>query len=147
MSGVVLGSVVVGAEASQVGLVRRWLRGVLGTDHPVCGEAELLGSELVTNAILHSDSGLGGDDGELGTVSVAVLALDGFIRVEVTDAGSAVGVPEMVEPSLCATSGRGLRMVYDFTGGRCGARTDDGGRTVWFELAHPPVITPNGDRP
>jgi hypothetical protein len=51
------------------------------------------------------------------------------------------------EASQVGVVRRGLRMVYDFSGGRCGARTDDGGRTVWFELAHPPVIIPNGDRP
>lgn len=147
MGAALLGSVVVPAEASRVGVVRRWLRGVLGAGHPVCYEVELLGSELVTNAIVHSDSGWPGPDGRPGGVHIAVLALDGAVRVEVTDAGSATSVPEMADPATCATSGRGLRMVHDLTGGRCGTHTGGTGRTVWFELPHPPAIVPNGEHP
>jgi anti-sigma regulatory factor (Ser/Thr protein kinase) len=146
MGAAVLGAVVVSAEVSQVRVVRRWLRGVLGGGHPACYEAELLGSELVTNSIVHSDSGLSGEDGEPGVVSVVVLAVDRAVRIEVTDAGSATSIPRMADPGVCATSGRGLRMVHDLTGGRCGTRADDVGRTVWFELPHPSASVPNGDR-
>ncbi|SEG70105.1 Histidine kinase-like ATPase domain-containing protein [Thermomonospora echinospora] len=147
MAAAVLGSMAIVAEASQVRVVRRWLRGLLGAEHPACYDSELLGSELVTNAIEHSDSGQFGPGGTPGTVHITVLALDGAVRVEVTDAGSATSVPQIADPATYATSGRGLRMVRDLTGGRCGTHTHEGGRTVWFELPHPPALTPNGDRP
>ncbi|MEW2352194.1 ATP-binding protein [Spirillospora sp. NPDC029432] len=134
MAQTLLGTVVVPGEECQVRVVRRWLRGVLGDGHPACHDAELLGSELVTNAILHADA---------GPVSVAVLAVDGVIRVEVTDAGAGVSAPQVVEAGGCATSGRGLRMVHVLSGGRWGSRNGDGRRTVWFEL---PVSRNGGGR-
>jgi two-component sensor histidine kinase len=46
------------------------------------GDTALLTSELVTNAILHSASGLRG-----GQVTVSVRTQDGIVRVDVTDQG------------------------------------------------------------
>jgi anti-sigma regulatory factor (Ser/Thr protein kinase) len=50
--------------------------------HPCCDTAVLLGSELVTNAVVHSASGL-----PSGTISIVVLQLTGAVRVEVIDPG------------------------------------------------------------
>jgi anti-sigma regulatory factor (Ser/Thr protein kinase) len=54
----------------------------LGQHHPCVDAAVLLCSELVTNAVLHSDSGQPG-----GTVTVVVLSLAGAVGVEVIDNG------------------------------------------------------------
>lgn len=150
MAGAVLGTIDIPAETSQVRTARHWLRGLLGEDHPVAFEVELLGCELVTNSILHSDSAKPDDHGRPGTVSITVLALDqDAIRVEVTDAGSARNTPWSANLGTYATGGRGLHLLREITGGRCGTRTDEASRTVWFQLGphSASTITPNGDRP
>lgn len=147
MAATVLGTIEIPAEPGQVRTARHWLRGLIGTDHPAAFEVELLGCELITNSILHSDSGSLDDTGSPGTVSIIVLALDHAIRVEVTDAGSEHSTPHVVDTATYATSGRGLHLLHEITGGQCGTRTDETGRTTWFQLNHHPAITPNGDRP
>jgi anti-sigma regulatory factor (Ser/Thr protein kinase) len=141
---VVLGTIDVPAEAGRVRAARHWLRDLLGNDHPAIFEVELLGSELISNAVLHSDSARLDDHGRPGIVSIAVLAIGQSIRVEVTDAGSARNAPRLVDAGAEATSGRGLRLVQEVTGGRYGTRTHGTSRTVWFELDRAPAVT-NGD--
>jgi anti-sigma regulatory factor (Ser/Thr protein kinase) len=142
---VVLGSIDVPAEPGRVRAARHWLRDLLGKDHPAVFEVELLGSELITNAVLHSDSARLDDHGRPGIVSIVVLAVGQAIRVEVTDAGSARNAPHLVDAAADAISGRGLRLVQEITGGRCGTRTNGTSRTVWFELDGPPAVTSIGD--
>jgi hypothetical protein len=62
-------------------------------------DAALLTSELVTNAIIHSASGLPG-----GTVTVSVRAAYSMVRVDVVDQG-------VVPPDLTVTRGAGLGLV------------------------------------
>jgi anti-sigma regulatory factor (Ser/Thr protein kinase) len=143
----VLGATDLPAEPHQVKNARHWLRDLLGKDHPVVFEVELLGCELITNAILHSDSaGLNGR-GRPGNVSILVLALDQAIRVEVSDAGSARNTPHLVDAGTDAISGRGLRLLREMTDGQCGTWIDGARRIVWFELDHTEAVTPGGDRP
>jgi anti-sigma regulatory factor (Ser/Thr protein kinase) len=126
----VLGALDMAAEAYEVGHARRWLHELLAVDHAsIADEVVLLGSELVTNSIRHSDS---------VELTVVVLAMGDAIRVEVADAGSAVNVPRMADSGLDAEMGRGLRMLDVLTHGRWGSFADDSGRTVWFEKAFPP---------
>jgi anti-sigma regulatory factor (Ser/Thr protein kinase) len=62
---------------------------VLGPGHP-CGDvAVLLVSEIFGNSVRHSGSGAAGE-----TVTVAVRAGDGIVRVEVTDRAGP-GTPEL----------------------------------------------------
>ncbi len=68
-----------------VGAARSWVAGFF-PDSSAAADAALMTSELVTNAILHSASGL-----PCGTVTVSVLAGDGCVRVGVTDQGEAPG--------------------------------------------------------
>ncbi len=68
-----------------VSAARVWVAGFL-PGSPAAADAALMTSELVTNAILHSASGLPG-----GTVTVSVLAVDGCVRVGVTDQGETPG--------------------------------------------------------
>lgn len=140
----VLATIEITAEASRVKTVRRWIRGLLGQDHPVAFEAELLGCELVTNSIRHSDSARRDRYGHPGTVSITALATPEGIQLEVTDAGSACNTPRLVDAGPDAVSGRGLRMVYEIAGGRCGCRSGEAERTVWFRLGLTPADHANG---
>ena len=70
-------------------VARAFAAGVLGPGHPCGDDAALLVSELFGNSVRHSRSGAAG-----GTVTVAVGAGDGFVRVEVTDR-SGPEVPEL----------------------------------------------------
>ncbi|MGW0993936.1 ATP-binding protein [Streptomyces sp. NPDC002520] len=84
--------------------------------------AELLTSELVTNALVHTD-----DD----AVLIAVVSQDA-LRVEVRDFVAR-------RPRLCApdtgdgTHGRGLVLVQSLADA-WGVRPHDVGKSVWFEL-------------
>jgi anti-sigma regulatory factor (Ser/Thr protein kinase) len=129
----------------QVRTARHWLRGLLGEGHPAAFWVELLGCELVTNAVLYSDSARPDEDGRPGTVSIAAWSVGTGIRVEVTDAGSTCRAPVPVDAGVHATSGRGLAMLRDLTDGRCGTWTDARGRTVWFRLDADSTALADGD--
>jgi len=75
-----------------------WVAGFV-PGSPTADDAALLTSELVTNAILHSASGLPG-----GQVMVSMRAGDGMVRVDVTDQGA-------VPPGLTAPRGLGQGLV------------------------------------
>ena len=68
-------------------------------------DAALLVSELFGNSVRHSGSGAKGE-----TVTVAVRAADGVVRVEVTDRGGR-GMPQLRPCGSEAESGRGLRQA------------------------------------
>ena len=70
-------------EAAQVGAARRFVAELLGGEWPIVDEAVLLTSELATNAVLHSRSGLPG--GKF-TVRAEVRPRD-YVWVEVEDEG------------------------------------------------------------
>jgi anti-sigma regulatory factor (Ser/Thr protein kinase) len=122
-------SVTVAGRAERARVAREFVGGVLGLGHP-CGDvAVLLASELFGNSVRHSGSGLPGE-----TVTVAVTAGVGMVRVEVTDR-SGSGVPELRPVGRDAEGGRGLRLVAALAA-RWGWRRR-GGRTVtWFELRY-----------
>jgi anti-sigma regulatory factor (Ser/Thr protein kinase) len=93
--------------------------------------ATLLTSELVTNAILHTESGAAG-----GTVTVVVVDVADGVLVEVIDDGSA-GTP-VVKGDLLATDGHGLYLVQQLTA-QWGYLRDPAGTTVWFHLVPAPA--------
>jgi anti-sigma regulatory factor (Ser/Thr protein kinase) len=126
---VVRESVTLAGRVEQTRVARAFVSGVLGPGHPCGDEAALLVSELFGNSVRHSGSGAPGE-----TVTVAVSAGDGMVRVEVTDRGGP-GVPELSPAGRDAEGGRGLQLVAGLTA-RWGWRRR-GGRTVtWFELSH-----------
>lgn len=95
--------------------------------------ASLLGSELVTNSVQHSDSRLPG-----GTVTVAVTVTPADILVEVTDAGGP-GIPVLrngADP--CAENGRGMLLVAMLSA-RWGYQRAGAGLTTWFKIAAEPA--------
>ncbi|MEU8270923.1 ATP-binding protein [Sphaerisporangium sp. NPDC049002] len=92
----------------------------------ITGDAELLTSELFTNAVQHSRSG------DLGTVTVMVQAGD-LVRIEVVDDGSAVSSPRVMVPDAVSLGGRGLFLVQALSS-RFGVRRDHVATAIWFEL-------------
>jgi anti-sigma regulatory factor (Ser/Thr protein kinase) len=78
---VVRESVTLAGVAERARVARRFVGGVLGSGHPRGDEAMLLVSELFGNSVRHSGSGVAGE-----TVTGAVRAGSGLVRVEVTDA-------------------------------------------------------------
>lgn len=110
-----------------VARARAFVTGALGPGHPAADVAALLVSEVVTNAVLHSDSGAPG-----GTVTVTVSGTCGGLRVEVGDAGSDRSTPSVrKKPNTC--SGHGLLLV-DSLADDWGYARSAAGTTVWFCL-------------
>jgi anti-sigma regulatory factor (Ser/Thr protein kinase) len=120
-------SVTVAGRAERAHVARAFTVAVLGLGHP-CGEdAALLVSELFGNSVRHSRSGAPGQ-----TVTVAVRAGDGIVRIEVTDRGGP-GVPELQPAGRDADGGRGLQLVAGLAA-RWGWRRRGGRTMTWFEL-------------
>jgi anti-sigma regulatory factor (Ser/Thr protein kinase) len=127
----ILGTIAIPGRGEQVRVARAFVAGVLrklaGADEATLDNVALLTSELVTNAIRHSRSGRSG-----GSVRLAVLAVPDGIRVEVTDAGSAVGSP-VVKDDVYTCDGHGLFLV-EAVADQWGHRPAGTGTTVWFGL-------------
>jgi len=83
--------------------------------------AQLLTSELVTNAVLHART----------TVELFVAVSGNRLRVRVTDRGA--GSPEVLDAPSTAESGRGL-MLVDALASRWGVDRDQQCKAVWFEV-------------
>jgi hypothetical protein len=105
-----------------------------GVNQDVLDAAELVLSELVTNALrvrVPSDRQVG--------VRIARSLEDGVLRLEVSDAGS--GRPEVQAPGDDETGGRGLLLV-EALAHRWGVDERAGGigKTVWAELKAPDIV-------
>ncbi|MGW1075175.1 ATP-binding protein [Streptomyces sp. NPDC002537] len=133
-------------DLTAVGRIRAELRALLAHWGAPgrAATAELLTSELVTNALVHTDG---------GAVVRAVLTggagawAKGLLRVEVRDfvarrpalrdggTGTDAGIDDGTDGDLeqVATSGRGLLLVHTLADG-WGVRPHGVGKTVWFEL-------------
>ena len=112
------------ATPDQVREARRFLASVMG-EQPATDAAVLCVSELVSNAILHSNSRRPG-----GTFTVRASIRMGLLRAEVEDGGGRWR-PRRRRPGQ---HGRGLTIVgalattWAVIGSGCGPRT------VWFEM-------------
>ena len=124
-------TVTLAGRADRARVARTFVSEVLGQGHP-CGDvAILLVSEIFGNSVRHSGSGAAGE-----TVTVAVRAGGGIVRVEVTDRAGP-RTPELRPASRDAEGGRGLQLVAGLAT-RWGWRRRGGGQLVtWFELSHP----------
>ncbi len=113
------------AELAAVATLRHRLREALGDwgAPQLADTAELLVSELVTNALLHT---------EHGAVLDAVLGADRRLRVEVRDESGRLPRPR--PPAEAATSGRGLLLV-EALADAWGVQVRADGKVTWFELA------------
>jgi anti-sigma regulatory factor (Ser/Thr protein kinase) len=84
--------------------------------------AELLASELVTNALLHTGTGAG---------LAAAVTSEHRLRIEVSDGGT--GLPRPRAADADATGGRGLLLV-DALADDWGVWLSASGKVTWFEL-------------
>jgi anti-sigma regulatory factor (Ser/Thr protein kinase) len=96
-------------------------------DH-LCGDAELLASELVANAAEHGD----GQPISLALRRHTEHGGQPGITCEVTDTSPAM--PRRADPGTDAERGRGLAIVAALAHSS-GVRTTHGGKTTWFTLA------------
>jgi serine phosphatase RsbU (regulator of sigma subunit)/anti-sigma regulatory factor (Ser/Thr protein kinase) len=105
--------------------VREWLRSV-GLA-PMSEEAELLASEVVTNALVHGDS----------DVDIHVRRYPERVRIEVRDSDPHLVLP--TGPTLTneeAEGGRGL-IIVSAMASAWGNSPSGRGKTIWFELQTP----------
>jgi anti-sigma regulatory factor (Ser/Thr protein kinase) len=126
----VLGSLTIEGHPRQVSAARAFVARTLGASHLKVDSdaATLLTSEIVTNAIQHTKSGVDG-----GTVTIVVIGVPRGVLVEIIDDGSA-GVP-IVKGDLYAAEGHGLFLVQQLAA-QWGYLRDPAGTTVWFHLTH-----------
>ncbi|MEV6210747.1 ATP-binding protein [Kitasatospora sp. NPDC051914] len=113
------------ADLAAVGAVRRRLRAALdrwGVPPEAVDTAELLATELVTNALVHTGQ---------RAVFDAVLTPDRLLRIEVRD--GVARVPGRRSPAEYATSGRGLLLV-EALADDWGVQLRGDGKVTWFEL-------------
>lgn len=111
---------------SSVGRARRELRGTLGgwgLDH-LADPAELVLSELLTNAVRHARTPAG------RLVETRYERMPEGVRIEVHDAND--GLPQMQRAGDDDEGGRGLALVDALTGRRWGVSSRQGvGKLVW----------------
>ncbi|WP_052809623.1 ATP-binding protein [Streptomonospora alba] len=130
-------------QAASVGALRDWVARCLRRgpyEHPPAVVEDLLvcASELATNAVRHSASGLPG-----GTFAARLWQDSRRVRLEVADMGPRPGRPTLprIDDSTmddgAAENGRGLGFVAALCEGECGTTTppDPRGHTVWCRLA------------
>ena len=98
-------SVTLAGRAERARAARRFVSEVLGPGHPCRDVAVLLVSEVFGNSVRHSGSAAPGE-----TVTVAVIAGDGVVRVEVTDRAGA-GTPDLRPAGRDAEGGRGFSLL------------------------------------
>jgi anti-sigma regulatory factor (Ser/Thr protein kinase) len=97
--------------------LRRW-----GHDQPLVADAEVVASELATNAIRHAGS----------PFSVSVQRYGRVVRVMVHDLASTL--PAVLEPDPTRHSGHGMHLIGALSR-RWGVEVTPDGKTVWAELA------------
>jgi anti-sigma regulatory factor (Ser/Thr protein kinase) len=123
---------------SSVAVARRRLVADLvsaGIYESVVGDAALVVSELLSNAIRHAAPLPG------STVRVAWTLNDDALRVAVSDAGAG-SLPRVAQASPAAPGGRGLGIVETLSD-RWGVLRDEDETTVWAVLAAAPVAEPS----
>jgi anti-sigma regulatory factor (Ser/Thr protein kinase) len=119
----VLGTLTLPGSERSVAYARRFVRDMIGADHPALDDAELCTSELVANALTHTAS---------KQVTVTVARDAGNPRISVADDGAGGQVPYVREDPL-AEDGRGMLIVAALATD-WGVETGDHGTTTWFRL-------------
>ena len=114
-----------------VGRARQFIRTTLGewVLSDLAADAELMVSELVTNALLSAEEAI--------TVQLSVRRETGrwLLRVGVGD--DSLGAPRSSGFSDLVTTGRGLGIVRGLASNH-GVAINGSGKTFWFELVAPP---------
>ncbi|MDT0331920.1 ATP-binding protein [Nocardiopsis lambiniae] len=115
----------------QTAVLRRYMAALALLPAPKSDVLQGLVSELFTNAVRHSRSGLPG-----GEVVATLHRLRGRVQVRVTDQGpygDVPGTPHVREQDLEREGGFGMRLVA-MQADRWGTLSEGGRTTVWFEL-------------
>lgn len=112
-------------DAADIALARRFVTGrCVAWGFPgLAAEAELVATELVTNAMLHARTGC---EVRLGLAGSA-------LRIEVVDFGG--GVPDLRAAGARDGGGRGLLLVSVLSAAWGAETTAEGGKRVWAELS------------
>lgn len=117
----------VAADPRAVAHVRHFASRTLtawGIDGATIDNALLCLSELVTNAVIHTDAGC----------ELRIVLDEDVLTTTVRDSGSNVVIdPSHVSQDPLAVHGRGLQLVDAFSS-RWGSQLDAGGMAVWFVL-------------
>ncbi|MEU4835450.1 ATP-binding protein [Streptosporangium sp. NPDC023615] len=117
-------------EPRVVASARRFVRDV-ADDWNATGDvpeiAELLASELVTNAIAHGSSDIAGAN----PIRIMVTGEKRLLTVDVYD--SCIEIPRLGQVDDLETSGRGLAIVEDLSH-NWGWTLNPYGKSVWFQL-------------
>ncbi|MFI6335903.1 ATP-binding protein [Streptomyces sp. NPDC050535] len=111
----------------EVSRARRWTRDIL-RGSPLAEDAEVIVSELSTNAILHTASGQ-----ESGSFHLALAVSAQVVALSVTDGGGNGNAPKVEHQDEDAEHGRGLGMVSAIAH-RVVVHDSNGGYTVTAEL-------------
>jgi len=117
--------VVYGRDAASVGEARSWIDTFLSqreVEDTVRDDAQLVVSELVTNALMHGE----------GALVLRASVTDGSVHVSVTDSGDAL--PEVLPLDPSRIGGLGL-IVVGRVASEWGVAPFPGGKTVWAALA------------
>jgi hypothetical protein len=116
-------------SAESADIARRAVRAVLGRDMNLefVDDAVLCTSEIVTNAIVHTDLGC--------QLQMQFDAAAGRLRIEVSD-GSPPRPLVANAVDVHRPGGRGLQIVEE-AASRWGSHPTAGGKVVWFEMDQP----------
>ncbi|MEV6036834.1 ATP-binding protein [Nonomuraea sp. NPDC052116] len=119
-------------------LAREAVTAWAGAEHPAREILVLVASELVTNAVKHVALEIG-PGSDLDGIEVKLSQGRDFLRLVVTDPGSACSTPScipMQASNLYAMQGRGLAIVDRLSRGRWGSHQlhASGHRVVWCHL-------------
>ncbi|MGN9837943.1 ATP-binding protein [Nonomuraea sp. H19] len=135
----VIGSIHLAGIRESVSRARSELRRWLGEDHPSVDDVVLAASELLTNALRHSNAR------PYDLIGLTVTASEGVVYVEVRDPGSIFSAPHLREEPE-AEDGRGLLIISEISH-EWGVREHGRGfgRTVWCAIrAVPPNLIDGG---
>jgi anti-sigma regulatory factor (Ser/Thr protein kinase) len=138
-----LGEVVLPGVAHSVAVARHCVGEMLAAaGHRAVDDAQLIVSELVSNSLIHTASGLYG-----GVVTVELVTVDAeIVRVEVTDDGADT-MPRTREAGVDDCHGRGLWLVEQIALTWGVRLLGAGQRAVWAEMftgVTAPVCTREG---
>ena len=122
-------------QAASARAARRFVRATLEqwSLGALSAHAELMVSELVTNAVLHARTDL------VVRLRLRSTPTPGLLRVGVHDASQRS--LRSLHYSDLATTGRGLQIVRALASDT-GVQAEPDGKTVWFELVVPPGAGP-----